>query len=310
MAGSTAVKVENIVVANYPTSHSSLRVTMPTVLIDCLDDDRLEPYRRLKDTNQTRWSGQFICEGQILVERLLASDFEVASVLVDQPHYEQMQTLISPKVETFVVPPKMVPQIVGFNFHRGVLACGRRKPSPPLEDLVMPADKGLTLAVCPDVQDPVNLGSIARIAQALGIDALVLGPQCADPFSRRVLRVSMGAVLRLPVVQVSDLEGTLRDLRSRYGVELAATVLSETAELLDRAHRSRRFALLLGNEGQGLPENLVAICQRRLTIPMSQGADSLNVSVAAGIFFYHFTRHASFLETCERHDHQAPNMLE
>ena len=267
---------------------------MPPILIQSLDDPRLEPYRNLKVTNQTRRSGRFICEGEKLVLRLLESDFQTASVLVDQPHYDQLSMRIRPGIETLVVPAKMVPQIVGFNFHRGVLACGVRKPSPPLEAIVMAPDRALTLAVCPDVVDPVNLGSIARIALALGVDALLLGPRCGDPFSRRVLRVSMGAVLRLPVVQLADLATALIDLCDHYGVELAATVLSETAEPLDHARRGRRFALLLGNEGEGLADELVSICQRRLTIPMQPGADSLNVSVAAGVFFYHFTRAAHF----------------
>jgi tRNA G18 (ribose-2'-O)-methylase SpoU len=269
-------------------------IAMPPVRIDSIEDPRLEPYRHLKDTNQSRWAGRFICEGEKLVRRLLDSRYRTLSVLLDDPHAERLLPLVPPEADAFIVPAGLVSELVGFNFHRGVLACGQRQEPPLLESIVTPLDRPLTLAVCPDVVDPVNLGSIARIAWALGIDALVLGPRCGDPFSRRVLRVSMGAVLRLPILPLPNLAMSLVELRDRYGIELAATVLSPAAEPLDQARRSRRFALLLGNEGEGLAEELVAICQRRLTIPMHPGADSLNVSVAAGLFFYHFTRPASW----------------
>ena len=104
---------------------------MSPTFIQSLDDPRLQPYRNLKDTNQTRWSGRFVCEGEKLTLRLLESDFQTSSVLLDQPHYDRLSPRIPHGVETLVVPAKMVPQIVGFNFHRGVLACGVRQPSPP-----------------------------------------------------------------------------------------------------------------------------------------------------------------------------------
>jgi tRNA G18 (ribose-2'-O)-methylase SpoU len=102
----------------------------------------------------------------------------------------------------------------------------------------------------------------------------------------------MGNIFSVPVVRSEDLHADLRRLRERWGVELIATVVDEKAESLATARRPRRVALLLGNEAQGLSEDDVRLCDRRVTIPMARGTDSVNVSVAAGIFLYHFTQYA------------------
>jgi tRNA G18 (ribose-2'-O)-methylase SpoU len=120
------------------------------------------------------------------------------------------------------------------------------------------------------------------------VDAVLVGRGSADPFSRRVLRVSMGGSLRVPIRSADDIGTDLRELRDSLGVELAATVLDSTAEPLATAGRADRFALVFGSEGHGLAPSIVALCHRRITIPMQLGTDSLNVAVAAGIFLHHF----------------------
>ena len=117
---------------------------------------------------------------------------------------------------------------------------------------------------------------------------MVVGTDGTDPYSRRVLRVSMGTAFRLPVIQTADWPGTLQALQDA-GIETAATVLDPAAERLMSAQRPRRFALALGCEGHGLPADFIERCDRRLTIQMADGVDSLNVAIAAGIFLHHFT---------------------
>jgi tRNA G18 (ribose-2'-O)-methylase SpoU len=129
-----------------------------------------------------------------------------------------------------------------------------------------------------------------RIAAGFGCDALILGEHSHDPFFRQSVRVSMGTIFRLPIAQSENLLTDLARLRTEWGIELAATVLDESAEPLSATTRPPRFALLFGNEAQGLPPEIVQACDRRITIPMKLGTDSLNVMVAAGIFLYHFTR--------------------
>jgi len=261
------------------------------VRLQSLSDPRLEPYRNLKATNRTRWSGLFVVEGEKLTRRLLASGFETVSVLAAESHVESISPHVPSAATLLVVPDEWVEQLVGFNFHRGVLACGRRTNSPGLQDIAG-VEGRTTLVVCPDVQDPENLGAILRIGAALGVAGLILGGHCANPFSRRVLRVSMGASLRVPIVHSEDLAADLRELRDHWGFQLAATVVQGPAEPLQTAERSDRLAVLFGSEGHGLADEWLDLCDRRITIPMQPGTDSLNVAVAAGIILHHFTHAA------------------
>ena len=177
---------------------------------------------------------------------------------------------------------------MGYQFHTGVLAVGLRQPSPPLEAVV--GGERSTLVICPDLSNFENLGSLIRICSAFGVDAIVLGPRCCDPFYRLSIRVSMGTIFTLPIVRSTDLSADLRELRQRYGYELVASVLDVDAEVLSSAPRRERLAILFGNEAVGLSSTDVAACDRRVTLPMRRGTDSLNVAVAAGVFLYHFTR--------------------
>ncbi len=263
---------------------------MPRVPIGDLDDPRVAMYRSLKTTNRTRYSDQFVVEGEKLLARLLESRFPLASVLVTDRHEPRIAPSVPDDVPRFVVPHAMISKVVGFNFHQGVLACGRRRPWPVLEELVRAAGDRLTLVVCPMLNNPENLGTIVRIGDVFGIDAVLVGGRCPDPLSRRVLRVSMGTALRLPVIASADLERDVDRLRSEWGAELAATVVDPAAEALDHVQRPDRLALFLGSESAGLAPEWVGRCDRRITIPMRPGAESLNVAVAAGIILYHFMR--------------------
>ncbi|MEX0727619.1 MAG: RNA methyltransferase [Planctomycetaceae bacterium] len=253
-------------------------------------DTRLDVFRHIKTSNATR-DGLFIAEGWKLVELLLTSDLRLHSILVDPRHLEPIRDRLSHETPVFVLPHDEIERLVGFNFHRGILACGHRKANPDLAELLEPADIPRRLVVCPSIQDPENLGAVIRIGSAFGIHGLMLGPKSADPFSRRVLRVSMGTAFEFPIYISSDLDADFARL-DRAGVELIASVLDTAAEPLSTFRVNSRWALLLGNEGHGLESEWIARAHRKVTIPMHNGVDSLNVSVAAGILLYELTRSA------------------
>lgn len=267
---------------------------MPVIPIERIDDPRLAPYRDLPRSNLTRYSGLFVVEGGLLVERLLASPFPVASVLVDARRMHLVPSGLPAGVPVYATPEGLVEQIIGFNFHRGILACGRRRESLVSWDALADTGAPSTLVVCADVQDPTNMGGILRNCAAFAVDAVVINRRCADPFSRRVLRVSMGASLRLPLIEVCDTHSGLAHLRGPLGFQLVAAVLDDEAEQLEQAARPRRMAVLFGNEGHGLPDELVRLCHRKVTLAMGHNTDSLNAGVATGVFLYHFSRVARF----------------
>jgi tRNA G18 (ribose-2'-O)-methylase SpoU len=268
---------------------------MPRISIQSLDDPLLDPYRHLKSTNLTRWSDEFTAEGLLVTTRLLESRFEVLSVLATERREAEIAPLVPAEIPFYVVPQSVAEELVGFDFHTGVLARGRRNLRPTLDEIVTRCGERITLAVCPNVNSPDNIGSVIRTCAALGVDALLLSRGCANPFSRRVSRSSMGSVFRVPIVDTFDLASMLNDLKQQHGFELIATVLDPAGESLPTANRSARTAILFGNEKHGLEPEWIAQCDRRVTIPMESGTDSLNISVAAGIVLHHFTRLAATL---------------
>lgn len=261
------------------------------------DDPRIAIYRDLRHVNLTAAAGRFIVEGRLLVDRLLASDFPVESLLVEE-RFSDVSWPVSEETPIFVVPQGMVSEIIGFKFHRGVLACGHRRPSPSLSDVLRPrpsepttagSDRDTTtIVMAVDIQDPENLGTVIRNSAAFGAAAVITTPQCADPFSRRVLRTSMGTVFAIPILGTRDVGATLQQLKSEFGVASAATTLSPEAVSLANFRRPDRLAVLFGNEGHGLSSAMTSLCTHCLTIPMHGRIDSLNVGVASGIFLYQF----------------------
>ena len=266
---------------------------MPQIPIDNPEDPRLEIYANLKATNATRHSGLFVLEGEKLLLQLLASPlYPIHSALTTDRKAQQIAALLSPEVPLYVLPHERISELVGYNFHQGVLACGKERAWPDPLDLARYAltrGNRLTLVACPEIQNPENLGAMVRISDVFGVDAVLAGPDCPDPLSRRVLRVSMGTVLRLPVCRVANFEESLCALRDQLNVDLVATVTNPAAEKLGQFRRADRIVLLFGNESSGLSRDWVDRCNKQLTIPMRPEAESLNISVAAGVILFGLT---------------------
>ena len=248
------------------------------------------PYRELKKSNLTRWSGQFIAEGWLVVERLLASDCEIESVLVSERRRETIVPRIPPDVPVIVVPQETAQWLLGYNFHAGVLACAQRKPGMSLDGLMNRAGgatKELTLVACDRIVGPENLGTIIRLCAAFGVTGLLLGPGGADPFSRRVLRVSMGNALAVPIVASHDLAADLAARRERWNCEWSRRSSARCRTARETCAVLAPFTL--GNEAEARSGPV-----RRLSAasdhPVVARADSLNVACAAAIFLHHFAR--------------------
>jgi tRNA G18 (ribose-2'-O)-methylase SpoU len=263
---------------------------METIRIGDLNDPRLGVYRNLKDRELAAEGKLFIAEGEHVVVRLLQSTYEADSVLLAERRVEVMQGRVPAGVPAYVVPDAMIHEVVGYRFHSGVIAAGRRQSLGTLDEVMGPLAKEepAILVVCPETSNTENLGLLIRIAAGFGATAMALGERSCDPFYRQTIRVSMGTVFHLPIVQSRDIVRELGEMKERWGVERVATVLDEDAEPLCGAKRAARMAILFGNEAQGLSEAIVKLCDRKVTIPMKRGTDSLNVAVAAGVVLYHF----------------------
>lgn len=265
---------------------------MPVVAIENLRDPRVDVYRDLPTAHLTRYSGLFIAEGEKLVRRLAESDYVVRSVLAENSFVELARDIIGDRAPIYALDRDALVELVSFKFHRGLLACGERRAPDSSMAWVADLPPQATLIACDKVCDPENLGGILRNAAAFGIDGVLVGRGCADPFSRRVLRVSMGTAFKLRLAQCDDLAAELGQLRS-HGFETIGAMLTSDAAELETAERCARSVLVLGNEGHGLTEKVAAACSKKVKLEMRRGVDSLNVAVASGVFLYHLMRKVS-----------------
>ncbi len=259
--------------------------------IDSLEDPRIAEYRNLRDRT-LRGESLFLAEGTLVTRRLLASGYKVRSLFVARQFLETFLDLTKETIPIYYTEEKLISQIVGFPFHGGVLAAGERRLPPDLHTMLEPwsALTHLQLLLCPEVTKPENLGLIFRSAAAFRLTGVILGHRCCDPLSRRVLRVSMGAVLQMTFCRCEDPVEALQQLRQRCGVATVAAIVDRSATELPQFTWPARSAVILGNEFYGLTPEILDRCDFQVTIPMSPLVDSLNLGVAASIFAYAMTQ--------------------
>lgn len=253
------------------------------------EDPRIAVYRTMREGDFLRAQGLFVAEGENLVLRLAASTYAMHSVLVARPRAEKILHLLPQTVPCYIAAEELLNEIVGFQFHRGVIACGQRPPLPEAAAWYAVNPHARKWVVLCGIHDAENLGVLLRTCAGFGVDAVLLDPSTMDPFYRRVIRVSMGAIFSLPVLRSTDLAMDLDFLSQRAGAELYATVVDTEAIPLYHVTPAAAWAILLGNEHRGLDDCWVARCDHKITLPMRNGIDSLNVATAAGIFLHHFS---------------------
>lgn len=262
------------------------------VRLQSIEDPRLSDYREIKDKPLLD-RGLFLAEGENVVLRLLraaaAGEIRVKSVLLAEKKVADVLPFVPEGVDVFVLPGREVSGLLGFTFHSGVIACGVVPAPPPLAD-VIPRTGPARVVVLPEISSAENMGTLIRLSAGLGADAIVAGERCTHPFLRRTVRVSMGTVFAIPIVRSVDLLADLKRMREEMGIEALATVLHPDAESLGARPVRERVAVLFGSEAQGLTPEEVAGCDRKVTIPMHLGVDSLNVAVSAAIVLWEVFR--------------------
>jgi tRNA G18 (ribose-2'-O)-methylase SpoU len=259
--------------------------------ISSLDDPRIAGYRNLRERS-LREEGVFITEGALLAERLLQSRFSVESLFVTVENATRFTQLVQGQAPLYVADAALMRQIVGFDFHRGVLGLGRRLPFPDATstiEKIFSFSQRLQLLACPSTETAENLGLILRSAVAFGVGAVLLPTNGADPLSRRCLRQSMGSALSLPLARSNDLLRELCALRQSHDLRLVAAVADDHENVVSLSNFGwpQRVVLIVGNEYSGLDAGWLGACDYRVTIPIVPGCDSLNVAVATGVFLHH-----------------------
>jgi tRNA G18 (ribose-2'-O)-methylase SpoU len=249
-------------------------------------DPRLVDYVRLTDVHLRRSleaaHGLFIAEGEKVIRRAIAAGYPVRSLLVADDKLAAVADAAGQvDAPLYVLPADEVAQLTGYRVHRGALASMQRLPLPTPADVLAGASR---VVVLEDIVDHANVGAVFRCVAALGFDAVLLAPRCADPLYRRAVKVSMGAVLQVPYARLDWRDG-LTELRAA-GFKVLALTPDRAAVPIADVSSADRLALLIGTEGTGLSDRWAAAADQAVRIPMSRGIDSLNVAAAAAIACY------------------------
>jgi tRNA G18 (ribose-2'-O)-methylase SpoU len=251
--------------------------------------DPWDPYRDLRfaATREHPEHGTcFIAEGRILVEDLLAAArigrMQVISVAATTSAALEIRDRLPAGTELLTAEPAALSELAGFPFHRGLLACARVPPPP--DPAALPLAR--RLLVLPRLFDSENLGLLLRSAAALGLDGVLAGPGPGQ-WTRRTVRVSMGAVWRIPVWRAEDPWALLAEWKAAEpGSQIVAAALTPGAGDARAWRPSPRCALVMGPEDTGLDAEQLARCDQAVAIPMASGMDSLNVAAAGAILMF------------------------
>ncbi|WCN79757.1 TrmH family RNA methyltransferase [Micromonospora sp. LH3U1] len=265
---------------------------MPVHQITDPDDDRIADYRALTDVElRTRWEpphGLFIAEGELVLRRALRAGYPARSYLVDAKRIDQLADLDTGDAPVYAATQDVLQRATGFHVHRGVLASFHRRPLPTAAEVLAAARR---VVILEDVNNHTNLGAVFRGAAALGVDAVLLSPSCADPLYRRSVRVSMGEVFAVPYARIEPWPDGLAEIQAAGFTVLAMTPAPDAVPIQRLTEQQRRrAALLLGAEGAGLTSAAQEASDVRVVIPMRRGVDSLNVAAAAAVAFWELGR--------------------
>jgi tRNA G18 (ribose-2'-O)-methylase SpoU len=258
------------------------------VEIDSPDDPRLADYRDLRDVELRKHleaeHGLFLAEGEKVVRRAVEAGHRPRSFLMAPRWLDGLaDVLATTEAPCYVVSAALSEAVTGFHVHRGALASLERRPLPSLDEVLAGAR---TVLVLEEIVDHTNVGAIFRSGAALGIDAVLLAPRCADPLYRRSIKVAMGAVFALPWTRLPDWYDALPALAERGFTSVAMTLAEGAVPIEEAVAGVDRLALVLGSEGHGLSPRWEETADRRATIAMSAGIDSLNVAAATALACY------------------------
>jgi tRNA G18 (ribose-2'-O)-methylase SpoU len=252
------------------------------------DDPRLADYRDLRDVELRKHleaeHGLFLAEGEKVVRRAVEAGFSARSFLMAPRWLDGLSDVLDrTAAPCYVVSEDLAEEVTGFHVHRGALASLERRPLPTVSSVLAGAR---TVVVLEDVVDHTNVGAIFRSAAALGVDAILLSPRCADPLYRRSIKVAMGAVFTVPYARLEGWYDALAELSEEGFTTIALTPAPDAVEVEDAVSGVDKVALLMGSEGPGLSRRWMETADVRAVIPMAAGIDSLNVAAATAVACY------------------------
>lgn len=268
--------------------------------INDFDSPDMDLYARLKDVQLYHYyepdSGLFIVESPALVERATEAGCEPVSFLCEPKYIDKLSERLFdkyPDAPVYTAPLNIMEKLTGFHLTKGLLSILKRPRPKRVRDIIEGTHR---IAILENIQNPTNVGAIVRSAAALGMDAVLLTPDCSDPLYRRASRVSMGTIFQVPWAYLDEPGMRWPDHGIEYlhrlGFKTLAMALSNESVYIDAPllKEEERLAIVLGTEGDGLARSTIATCDYTVKIPMRAGVDSLNVAAASAVAFWELRR--------------------
>ena len=281
--------------------------------LESADDPLVSDYTQLTDVHLRKIrepaEGMYIAESSRVLRRALAAGHRPRSFFLAEKWLADLSDVFEeyPEVPAFIGSSALLEEITGFHLHRGAMAAMERPAPVPLTELLSGARRVAVLedivdhtnvgcreiphrsriAILEDLTDHTNVGAVFRSAAAIGVDAVLVTPQCADPLYRRSIRVGMGTVFQVPWTRADPWPASIEQLKEA-GYFVAGMSLGEGAITLDElvAQDHQNLVLVFGTEGDGLKPETDQLLDARVTIPMMNGVDSLNVAASSAVAFY------------------------
>ena len=241
--------------------------------ITSVKNPRILAWRSLKDPKGRRAHEAFLVEGIRMTAEALASSFPLKALLIQDGH--PVPEDLPENTPVFLLPDHVMAAVCDTKTPQGIAAVLENRTRPP---------EGNRLIALDGLQDPGNVGTILRTADAAGFGGVILSPDCADVFSPKVLRATMGSIFRIGLAFPQDLAGYLENLK-RSGCSVLSSQL-DGSPFYERQNVGEKLVLVVGNEGNGVSDAVRRVATHHLRLPMRGGAESLNAAVAAGIMMY------------------------
>jgi tRNA G18 (ribose-2'-O)-methylase SpoU len=249
-----------------------------------IDLPELSIFQQLRD-NIISKENAFVADSPKVVNLILETDIEVKSILATQEYYDEFHLLIEKKqiASLYVASKSLMQTIVGHKLHHNAMLHGIRPQTKQLDEL------DNEIIMLDNISSSENVGSIARSARALGVNSYVLPKQGPHPFGRRSLRVSMGHSAYLNIHLYNNIKKTIKRLKE-LGYTIYAAEITQDSIPLSEVKIPSKWVLIVGHEGDGISEEILALCSQTVHVEMQANVKSLNVGVAASIMMHHFSK--------------------
>jgi len=253
--------------------------------IENINDEKLRVYHALRDKGILN-DGSFIADSPKVVNLILEkTDIKIESILATPEYYAKHEALVVSRniPLVYVASKEEMSKIVGHKIHHNCMMHAKRPADVELEEL------GESIVLLDNITSSENVGAIARSMAALGVDSFMLGKSSPHPFNRRALRVSMGYASMLKTHVYEDIKESIVKLKL-LGYTIYAAEVTQDAQALSQVVADEKWVLIMGHEGFGIAEDILALCDAVVSIEMEEGVKSFNVAIATSIIVYNFKK--------------------